>query len=71
MKQSKRILILILVVEALFLIGGIALILMIQNSLGKDGNETIRRIFTVMGMFMGGFGGFMGVWYFLMKKKEG
>jgi hypothetical protein len=71
MKQSTRILTLLIGVEAFFLIGGIALIYMIRQNSGDDGNETIRRIFTVMGTFMGGFGGFVGLWYFLARKKEG
>ena len=71
MKQSKRILILLIGVEAFFLIGGIALIMMIRNSGSETSAETISRIGTVMGTFMGGFGGFVGIWYFLARKKEG
>ncbi len=70
MKQSKRVLILLIGVEAFFLIGGIALILMIRQSSGENSAETISRIGTVMGTFMGGFGAFVGIWYFLARNQE-
>jgi hypothetical protein len=71
MKQSTRILILLIGVEAFFLIGGIALVMMLRNSGAENSGETISRIGTVMGTFMGGFGVFVGIWYFMARKKEG
>jgi cytosine/uracil/thiamine/allantoin permease len=73
MKKSKRILLLLCFIEAIF-IGGSLLLLYLTKDLqpapGYESGETAVRIMEMMGLFGGAIGGVLLVLYFVVRSRE-
>jgi cytosine/uracil/thiamine/allantoin permease len=73
MKKSKRILLLLCFIEAIFIAGSLLLLYLtkdLQPAPEYESGETAVRIMEMMGLFGGAIGGVLLVLYFVVRSRE-